>query len=112
VPAAVFTIALHKFAKTQRRRNARSRKIAGMAQQNLGRGWFGLEAGARWRDASGAVTVVIVWIQRSGVIVYRREGGSLDEERVTNVVRFVETFAPANEIEPSLDVATGAHPGH
>jgi hypothetical protein len=77
--------------------------IAGMAQHSLGRGWDGIEVGTRWRDASGSLTVVVVVVQRSGVIVYRREGASVEDERVTNVIRFVETFAPANEIEPTLD---------
>jgi hypothetical protein len=67
-----------------------------MAKLRLGSGWYGLEVGSRWRDASGTIKVVILGIQRSGVIVYRREDAALDEERVTNVVRFVETFAPAD----------------
>jgi len=65
-----------------------------MAKLRLGSGWYGLEVGARWRDTSGTLRVVILAIQRSGVIVYRREDSAPDEDRVTNVVRFVETFAP------------------
>ena len=72
-----------------------------MAQMKLGSGWYGLEVGTRWRDVSGAVTVVILGIQRSGVIVFRREGAGGNDERVTNVVRFVETFAPANDARES-----------
>ena len=67
-----------------------------MAKSRLGSGWYGLEVGTRWHDASGALRVVILAIQRSGVIVYRRENEAPDDERVTNVVRFVETFAPAD----------------
>ena len=81
-----------------------------MAKPRLRSGWYGLEAGTRWRDASGTVTVVIVSIQRSGVIAYRREDASLDEERVTNVVRFVETFAPTDGAR-SPNEQTAAHPG-
>ena len=81
-----------------------------MAKLRLGSGWYGLEAGTRWRDVSGAVTVVILSIQRSGVIAYRREDASLDEERVTNVVRFVETFAPTDQtLFPNQQAAS--HPG-
>jgi hypothetical protein len=56
--------------------------------------WYGIDVGTRWRDVTGATTVVVLWVQRSGVIVYRREDADADDERVTNVVRFVETFAP------------------
>jgi len=85
-----------------------------MAQFRLGSGWYGLEVGTRWRDVSGSITVVILGIQRSGVIVYRREGAPRDDERVTNVVRFVETFAPANAASESPydavgDAASGRH---
>ena len=40
--------------------------------------------------------MIVLWVQRSGVVVYRDEGAAPDDERVTNVVRFVETFAPAD----------------
>ena len=66
-----------------------------MAMMKLASGWYGLEAGTRWRDATGTVRVVIISVRRSGVIVYRRVGAAADDERITNVVRFVETFAPA-----------------
>jgi hypothetical protein len=83
-----------------------------MAQMRLGSGWYGLDIGTRWRDVSGAITVVILGVQRSGVIVYRREDAGGDDERVTNVVRFVETFAPANDAgesgyDPRADSAAG-----
>jgi hypothetical protein len=83
-----------------------------MAHIRLGSGWYGLEIGTRWRDVSGAITVVILGVQRSGVIVYRREDAGGDDERVTNVVRFVETFAPANDTresayDPRADSAAG-----
>jgi hypothetical protein len=79
-----------------------------MAKLRLNSGWYGLEAGTRWRDASGMVTVVILSVRPSGVIAYRRADASLDEERVTNVVRFVETFAPT-DAAPSP--SEQAHPG-
>lgn len=81
-----------------------------MAKLRLGSGWYGLETGTRWRDASGTVTVVILSIRRSGVIAYRRDDASLDEERVTNVVRFVETFAPTDAVL-SPNERAAAHPG-
>ena len=80
-----------------------------MAKLRLGSGWYGLEVGSRWRDASGTVRVVILGVRRSGVIAYRREGASPDEERVTNVVRFVETFAPT---ESAFDAARDQTPVH
>jgi len=76
-----------------------------MAKSRMGSGWYGLEIGSRWRDASGSLRVVILGIKRSGVIAYRREDASPDEERVTNVVRFVETFAPA---EAAFEAAYGS----
>jgi hypothetical protein len=78
-----------------------------MAKMRLGSGWYGLDIGTRWRDVSGAITVVILGIQRSGVIVYRREDAAGEDERVTNVVRFVETFAPANDARESAYDARG-----
>ena len=57
---------------------------------------YGIEVGTRWREPGGARTVIVLWVQRSGVVVYRDEGAAPDDERVTNVVRFVETFAPAD----------------
>ena len=57
---------------------------------------YGLDVGTRWHDASGRRTVVILWVQRSGIVVYRDESASSDDERVINIVRFVETFVPAN----------------
>jgi hypothetical protein len=56
---------------------------------------YGIEVGTRWRNATSSTTVVVLWVRRSGVVIYRREGAEPDEERVTNVIRFVETFAPA-----------------
>jgi hypothetical protein len=58
---------------------------------------YGINAGTRWRDANDSTTVIVLWVQRTGVVVYRREGAALDDECVTNVVRFVETYAPAND---------------
>ncbi len=40
--------------------------------------------------------MVVLWVQRSGVVVYRDEGAAPDDERVINILRFVETFVPAN----------------
>ncbi len=57
---------------------------------------YGLDVGTRWRDANGRRTVIVLWVQRSGVVVYRDEGADPDDERVINIVRFVETFVPAN----------------
>jgi hypothetical protein len=76
-----------------------------MAKSGLGSGWYGLEVGSRWRDASGSLRVVILGIRRSGVISYRREDASADEERVTNVIRFVEIFGPADS---AFDAAYGS----
>jgi hypothetical protein len=59
---------------------------------------YGLDVGTRWRDSSGRRTVVVLWVQRSGVVVYRDEGAAPDDERVINILRFVETFVPANNI--------------
>jgi hypothetical protein len=58
---------------------------------------YGITVGTRWRDGNDATTIVVLWVQRSGVVVYRREGAAVDDECVTNVVRFIETFAPAND---------------
>ena len=44
--------------------------------------------------------MVVLWVQRSGVVVYRDEGAAPDDERVTNILRFVETFVPANGTGP------------
>jgi len=72
-------------------------KIDGMAEKITPEGsLYGLEVGTRWRDPGGCRTVVVLWVQRSGVVVYRDEGAAPDDERVTNVLRFVETFIPAN----------------
>ncbi len=57
---------------------------------------YGLAIGTRWRDTGSSRTVVVLWVQRSGVVVYRDEGAASDDERVTNILRFVETFVPAN----------------
>ena len=68
-----------------------------MGQKNISEGsLYGLDVGTRWRDASGRRTVVVLWVQRSGVVVYRDEGAASDDERVINILRFVETFVPAN----------------
>jgi hypothetical protein len=72
-------------------------KIGSMAQTIPDGSRYGIEVGTRWRDVSNARTVIVVWVQRSGVVVYRQEGAAPDDERVTNVVRFVETFAPLDE---------------
>jgi hypothetical protein len=63
---------------------------------------YGLAVGTRWRDASGRRTVVVLWVQRSGVVVYRDEGAAPDDERVINILRFVETFVPANNVAESF----------
>jgi hypothetical protein len=65
-----------------------------MAQNSPDGGRYGIDVGTRWRDASGSTTVIVLEVQRSGVVVYRHQGAAADDERVTNVVRFVETFAP------------------
>jgi hypothetical protein len=62
---------------------------------------YGLGIGTRWRDPGGSRTVVVLWVQRSGVVVYRDEGAAPDDERVTNILRFVETFVPANDMTAS-----------
>ena len=68
-----------------------------MGQKNISEGsLYGLDVGTRWRDASGRRTVIVLWVQRSGVVVYRDEGAASDDERVINILRFVETFVPAN----------------
>jgi hypothetical protein len=68
-----------------------------MAEKNMTEGsLYGLDVGTRWRDASGRRTVIILWVQRSGVVVYRDEGAASEDERVINILRFVETFVPAN----------------
>ena len=73
-----------------------------MAEKNIAEGsLYGLDVGTRWRDARGGRTVVVVWVQRSGVVVYRDEGASPDDERVTNILRFVESFVPANDMTAS-----------
>lgn len=73
-----------------------------MAEKNIAQGsLYGLAVGTRWRDASGRRTVVVLWVQRSGVVVYRDEGAAPDDERVTNILRFVETFVPANDMTAS-----------
>ena len=68
-----------------------------MAEKDISDGsLYGLDVGTRWRDASGRRTVVVLWVQRSGVVVYRDESAAADDERVINILRFVETFVPAN----------------
>jgi len=68
-----------------------------MAEKNMTEGsLYGLDVGTRWRDASGRRTVIILWVQRSGVVVYRDEDAASEDERVINILRFVETFVPAN----------------
>ncbi len=57
---------------------------------------YGLDVGTRWRDPTGRRTVVVLWVQRSGVVVYRDEGAAPNDERVINILRFVESFVPAN----------------
>jgi hypothetical protein len=69
-----------------------------MAQTNPDGGRFGIDVGTRWRDASGSTTVIVLEVQRSGVVVYRHQGEAAEAERVTNVVRFVQTFAPAEGV--------------
>ena len=69
----------------------------GDAPERAAGSWYGINAGTRWRDAQDSTTVIVLWVQRTGVVVYRREGAPTDDECVTNVVRFVETFAPAND---------------
>ena len=74
-----------------------------MAEKNITEGsLYGLDVGTRWRDASGRRTVVVLWVQRSGVVVYRDEGAAPDDERVTNILQFVESFVPANNVGESL----------
>ncbi|HET6150444.1 MAG TPA: hypothetical protein VFH68_23090 [Polyangia bacterium] len=79
-----------------------------MAKLSLDSGWWGLEVGTRWRDASGTRRVVILAIQRSGVIVYRHEDAPPDDERVTNVVRFVETYGPADGAPAAAYASVGS----
>lgn len=71
--------------------------IGFMSQNGPEGSWFGITVGTRWRDPGDSSTVIVLWVQRSGVVVYRREGAGQDDECVTNVVRFVETYAPAND---------------
>jgi hypothetical protein len=72
--------------------------IGGMAQNNPDGGRYGIDVGTRWRDASGSTTVVVLEVERSGVVVYRHQGAAAEDERVTSVVRFIETFAPAEAL--------------
>ena len=73
-----------------------------MAQNNPDGGRYGIDVGSRWRDAGGSTTVIVLEVQRSGVVVYRHQDAAAEEERVTNVVRFIETFAPAEGVlEPA-----------
>jgi len=75
-----------------------------MGQKNISEGsLYGLDVGTRWRDASGRRTVIVLWVQRSGVVVYRDEGAASDDERVINILRFVETFVPANSNMATLE---------
>ena len=75
-----------------------------MGQKNISEGsLYGLDVGTRWRDASGRRTVVVLWVQRSGVVVYRDESAAADDERVINILRFVETFVPANANMATLE---------
>jgi hypothetical protein len=69
-----------------------------MAQNNPDGGRYGIDVGTRWRDASGSTTVIVLEVQRSGVIVYRHQGAAAEDERVTNVVRFIETFVPTEGV--------------
>jgi hypothetical protein len=74
-------------------------KICGMAKKITPDGsLYGLEVGTRWSDTGGRRTVIVLWVQRSGVVVYRDEGAAPDDERVINILRFVETFVPANSV--------------
>jgi hypothetical protein len=74
---------------------------------------YGLEVGTRWRDASSKRSVIVLWVQRSGVVVYRDEGAEPDDERVINILRFVETFVPANNTgEPEPFAHSDAAPDH
>ena len=73
-----------------------------MAQDNPHGGRYGIDVGSHWRDAVGSTTVIVLEVQRSGVVVYRHQGAAAEDERVTNVVRFIETFAPAEgALEPA-----------
>ncbi len=63
---------------------------------------YGLDVGTRWRDASGGRTVIVLWVQRSGVVVYRDEDAAPDDERVINILRFVETFGSADNVTESF----------
>jgi hypothetical protein len=54
---------------------------------------YGISTGTRWRDADGS-TIVVVWVQRTGVVVFRREGAAPEDELVMDVVRFVEACSP------------------
>ena len=72
---------------------------------------YGLDVGTRWRDANGRRTVVVLWVQRSGIVVYRDEEADPDDERVISILRFVETFVPANNTGEPFGRSPDASPG-